>query len=115
MLSDDERAMYEAAQAAAFDDDNFVPMDRFIRRMRGEVWGTRRLALAGDPAACEERAAEMRTYRATHPGYRKKDAEAAKLRMRRYRERKKLRSPRPIEELRLEIHKEETATGSQAP
>jgi hypothetical protein len=95
VLSADERAMYEAAQAAAFDDDNFVPMDRFVRRMRGEVWGVRRLALAGDPDAQAERAAEMRAYRADHPEYRKRDAGLAKLRMKRYRERKKLRDPLP--------------------
>jgi hypothetical protein len=93
VLSGNEREMYEAAQEAAFDDDNFIPMDRFVRRMRGEVWGMRRLALAGDPDASEERAAQMRTYRASHPEYRRKDAAAAKLRMRRYRERKKLRDP----------------------
>lgn len=96
VLSMNEREQYEAAQAAAFDDDDFLPMDRFVRRMRGEVWGVRRLALAGDPDACEERATEMRAYRAGHPEYRRRDAGLAKLRMRRYRERKKLRDRKSV-------------------
>lgn len=114
VLSRDEREMFDAAQAAAFDDDNFVLMDRFVRRMRGEVWGVKRLALLGDPDAQAEWATRMRAYRASRPEYRKKDGAAAKLRMRRYRERKKLRYPLPIEELRVDHPKSEVSDGSPA-
>lgn len=92
VLSERERAMYEAAQEAALD-DNFLPMDRFVRYMRGEAYGTNTLRRGGDEDALSEYAAYMRKYRADHPEYRKRDGELAKERMRRYRERKKLRVP----------------------
>jgi len=122
VLSDSEREMYEEAENAALDDDNFVPMDRFIRRMNGEVWGMRRLARLGDPDAAEEWAAWMRAYRERHPEYRERQARrrrenrlanaerervAARLRKRKQREMSRRVSP-PIEENRLTETKSET-------
>ena len=78
VLSMNEREQYEAAQAAAFDDDDFLPMDRFVRRMRGEVWGVKYLALQGDPDALIEQAARMRAYRERHPEVRERQNAARK-------------------------------------
>lgn len=74
VLSYDEKVVYEAAQEAAFDNDDFIPMDRFVRRMRGDMYGIWWLARNGDPDAMEARAAYQRQHRAAHPERRAKEA-----------------------------------------
>lgn len=93
VLSLDERTAYLAAQEEAEENGGeWGPlMIRFVARMNGELYGLRSLRLAGEVDAQDEWAARMRDYRRDHPEYVARDKAAARLRMRRYRERKALR------------------------